>query len=145
MTVFRAISHRWLVLLLLSVFLAGCWRSPGDLIVGSKNETEQLILGEIVAQHLEARLGRPVQRRIGLGNTAVLYRAILDGNVSIYPEYTGLISYEILRESPSRDPQALLDRTRKEMSRVAQLELLDPLGFNNPPAIVIRDSEAPEL
>jgi osmoprotectant transport system substrate-binding protein len=120
------------------LFLASCGASKKPLMVGSKNETEQMILGEIVAQHLEHRLGRPVQRRSGLGSTGVLYQSILSGDVGIYPEYTGLIESDILKEQASSDRQIVLDRVRQEMSRVAQLEVLDSLGFDNPSAIAVK-------
>jgi glycine betaine/choline ABC-type transport system substrate-binding protein len=97
-----------------------------------------MLLGEIVAQHLEHRLGRPVERRIGLGNTAILYQSLLSAEVGIYPEYTGLIESEILKEKANSDPQIVLARVRQEMARVAQIEVLDPLGFDNPSAMVIR-------
>ena len=105
--------------LLCAVFLASC-SSKKPIVVGSKNETEQMLLGEIVAQHLEHRLGRPVQRRSGLGNTGVLYQSLLSGEVGIYPEYTGLIESDILKEQANSDPQIVLARVRQEMGRVAQ-------------------------
>lgn len=123
------------------VFLASC-NSKKTIVVGSKNETEQMILGEIVAQHLEHRLGRTVQRRTGLGNTAILYQALLSGEIGIYPEYTGLIETDILKEQASSDPQIVRARVRQEMARVAQTEVLDPLGFDNPSAMVVRANVA---
>src|SRR4051812_22550349 len=102
--------------LLCAVFLASC-SSKTPIIVGSKNETEGMVLGEIVAQHLEHRLGRPVQRRSGLGNTGVLYQTLLSGQVGIYPEYTGLIESDIIKEQANPDPQIVLARVRQELSR----------------------------
>ncbi|MBZ5673177.1 MAG: ABC transporter substrate-binding protein [Acidobacteriia bacterium] len=130
--------------LLCAVFLASC-SSKKPIVVGSKNETEQMLLGEIVAQHLEHRLGRPVQRRSGLGNTGVLYQALLSGEVGVYPEYTGLIESEILKEQANSDPQIVLARVRQEMARVAQTEVLDPLGFDNPSAMVVRAASTEQI
>ena len=95
-----------------AVLLASC-SSKKPIVVGSKNETEQMLLGEIVAQHLEHRLGRTVQRRLGLGDTAILYQSIISGEVGIYPEYTGLIESEILKEQANPDPQIVLARVRQ--------------------------------
>src|ERR1044071_4982885 len=120
-----------------SFLLASC-NSKKPIVVGSKGETEGVLLGEIVAQHLERRLGRQVERRLGLGSTAILYQAILSGDVGVYPEYTGLIESEILKEQANSDPQIVLARVRQEMGRVAQAEVLDPLGFDSPSAIVVR-------
>ena len=129
---------------LCTVVLASC-SSKKPIVIGSKNETEQMVLGEIVAQHLEHRLGRPVQRRSGLGNTAVLYQSLLAGEVGVYPEYTGLIESEILKEQANSDPQIVLARVRQEMARVAQTEVLDPLGFDNPSAIVVRAASTDQI
>jgi glycine betaine/choline ABC-type transport system substrate-binding protein len=123
--------------LLCACLLASCGVSKKPLVVGSKNGTEEMLLGEIVAQHLERRLGRTVQRRTGLGGTAILYQSILSGDVGIYPEYTGLIESEILKEPADSNPQIVLTRVRGEMNRVAQLEVLDPLGFDGRSAIVV--------
>jgi glycine betaine/choline ABC-type transport system substrate-binding protein len=120
----------------LAVLLGSCGNSKKPIVVGSKNETEQMLLGEIVAQHLEHRLGRPVERRTGLGDTAVLYQALLSGVVGVYPEYTGQIESDILKEQANSDPQIVLTRVRGQMDMM-QIEVLDPLGFNNPSAMVV--------
>ena len=122
--------------LLCTLFLAAC-NSKKPIVVGSKNETEQMILGEIVAQHLEHRLGRTVQRRSGLGDTGVLYQSLLSGEIGVYPEYTGLIESEILKEQANSDPQIVLARVRGQLD-LMQIEVLDPLGFDNPSAMVVR-------
>ena len=129
--------------LLCTLFLASC-NSKKPIVVGSKNETEGMLLGEIVAQHLEHRLGRPVERRSGLGNTAILYQALLSGDVGVYPEYTGLIESEILKEPANSDPQIVLARVRGQMDMM-QIEVLDPLGFDNPSAMVVRAQGAEQI
>ena len=129
--------------LLSAVFLASC-NSKKPIVVGSKNETEEMLLGEIVAQHLEHRLGQPVERRSGLGDTAILYQSILSGVVGVYPEYTGLIESEILKEQANPDPQIVLTRVRGQMDAM-QIEVLDPLGFDNPSAMVIRAQGAEQI
>jgi len=130
--------------LLCTLFLASC-NSKKPIVVGSKTDTEQMVLGEIVAQHLEHRLGRPVERRSGLGSTAVLYQALISGDVGVYPEYTGLIESEILKEPADPNPEIVLARVRQEMARVAQTEVLDPLGFDNRSAMVVRAQGAEQL
>jgi len=129
--------------LLCTLFLASC-NSKKPIVVGSKAETEQILLGEIVAQHLEHRLGRPVERRSGLGGTAILYQAILSGDVGVYPEYTGLIESEILKEQADSDPQIVLARVRGQMDMM-QIEVLDPLGFDNRSAMVVRAQGAEQM
>ncbi len=71
----------------LSLLLAGCG-SSGRIVVGSKNFTEQVILGEIVAQSLE-RAGMKVDRKLNLGGTLLAHQALVSGQIDLYPEYTG--------------------------------------------------------
>jgi osmoprotectant transport system substrate-binding protein len=126
----------------LAVLAAGCGKSKKPILVGSKNSTEQVLVGEIVAQHLENRLKRPVERRLGMGATVIVYQALVSGELTLYPEYTGVIESEILKEQPPADAQTLFERARREMARQAQLELLPPLGYDNPPVIVVRSADA---
>lgn len=122
--------------------LAACGPSKKPLVVGSKNFTEQVVLGEIIAQHLEHRLGRPVQRQLNLGGTLLTYQALLNGQISLYPEYTGTVEAEILKETPSSDPAQTYERSRLEMARLSQLDLLPSLGFDNSFVMVIRGEDA---
>ena len=128
-------SHRLVFfssLLALAVLVAaGCGNSPRPIVVGSMNSTEQNILGEIVAQHLGHRLGRAVDRRPNLGGSLNAYQALLNGEISLYPEYTGSIVTELLKEPPAADASMVFERARGEMRRIAQAELLTPLGFDN--------------
>lgn len=120
----------------LALSLAACRGEP-RVRVGSKNFTEQLILGEIVAQHLENRLHGHVSRKLDLGGTLLAHQAMLDGDIDVYPEYTGTALTAVLKERPLRDPAAVLDAVRRGYAQW-QLEWLDPLGFENTFAMVIR-------
>jgi len=141
----RKSSITWgLGLVLAAVALpgSGCGRSKKPIVVGSKDSTEQLVLGELVAQHLEHRLGRKVVRNLGLGNTAVVYQALLNGEIGIYPEETGTVQATALKESPSMDAATAFERVRTEMRRIAQAEVLDPLGIDNSWAVIVSKDEA---
>src|SRR5580704_14963593 len=132
--------------LLATLFASGCGKAKKPIVVGSKNFTEQVVLGEIIAQHLEHRLADvKVARQLNLGGTLLTYNALLNGQVSIYPEYTGTIQAEILKEAPATDPAEALERSRLEMRRIAQVEVLDPLGIDNFFAMVIRGDDARKL
>ncbi len=133
----------WAAALPVILLSAACGKS-NTIVVGSKADTEGTLLGEIVAQHLDRRLSAVVERRLSLGSTGVLYQSILAGDVSIYPEYTGVIETDILKEQPGDDPQIVLERTRAQM-RMAQLELMDPLGFDSPPVVVVHAADAPGI
>src|SRR5215467_12040168 len=95
--------------LLSSVFvlaLASCGPSRGNrIVVGSKDFTEQLILGEIFAQQIENRTHLAVERKFYLAGTYICQQAILGGRIDIYPEYTGTALTAILKEQPGSDRQ----------------------------------------
>jgi osmoprotectant transport system substrate-binding protein len=133
-----------LAVVLLAVLSAcSCGSSRKPIVVGSKNFTEQVVLGEIIAQHLEHRLvGAKVVRQLNLGGTLLTYNALMNGQISLYPEYTGTIQAEILKEKPSPDAEQSLNRSRQEMRRLVQVEVIDPFGFNNFFAMVIRGDDA---
>jgi len=129
------------LLLVLSALAAGCGNSPPTVVVGSMNSTEQNILAEITAQHMAHRFGRKVDRNPNLGDSQNAFQALQNGQISIYPEYTGAIVTELLKEQPSPDPSLVFERARGEMRRVAQAELLSPLGFDNSFVAVIRSDD----
>jgi glycine betaine/choline ABC-type transport system substrate-binding protein len=130
-----------LSVLLFAGLLAGCGNTPPPIVVGSLNSTEQTILSEIVAQHLERRLGRKIDRNPNLGGSLNAFQALQNGQISLYPEYTGAIITEVLKEQPSQDPALVFERARGEMRRIAQSELLPPLGFDNGFVAVIRSDD----
>jgi osmoprotectant transport system substrate-binding protein len=106
--------------------------------VGSKNFSEQLILGEIVAQHLENRLHGHVSRKLDLGGTLLTQQAMVAGDIDVYPEYTGTALTAVLKEKPLRDPAQVLAAVRQGYAQW-HLEWLDPLGFENTFAMAIRN------
>jgi osmoprotectant transport system substrate-binding protein len=110
--------------------------------VGSKNFTEQVILGEIVAQHLEARLGLRVARKLNLGGTLLAHQALVNGDIDVYPEYTGTALTAVLKLPPVHEPAAALNSVREEYVKRFGIRWLDPLGFNNSFAMVMRGDDA---
>jgi glycine betaine/choline ABC-type transport system substrate-binding protein len=121
--------------------IVGCTKER-PLTVGSKNFTEQVILGEIVAQHLEHRLGRHVDRQLNLGGTLLVHQALVNGDIDIYPEYTGTALATVLKLPPVHDPVAAFALVRAEYQARFGVEWMDPLGFNNTFAMVIRGEDA---
>ncbi|HTQ56639.1 MAG TPA: glycine betaine ABC transporter substrate-binding protein [Bryobacteraceae bacterium] len=121
--------------------LLGCARSH-PITVGSKNFTEQIILGEIIAQQIERRLGARVERKLDLGGTLLAQQALRNGEIDLYPEYTGTALTAILKLPPSTDETAVLDRVRTEYRRRWNLDWLGPLGFDNTFAMAVRGSDA---
>ena len=120
--------------------LAGC-SGPRRITVGSKNFTEQVILGEIIAQHIENRLHQPVERKLDLGGMLLAHQALLAGDIDLYPEYTGTAFANVLKSGGVTDPAVVLDRVRTAYARM-QLEWLDPLGFDSSFAMAVRGEDA---
>jgi len=121
--------------------IVGCTKEP-PITVGSKNFTEQVLLGEIVAQHLEHRLGRRVDRKLNLGGTMLAHQALVRGEIDLYPEYTGTALTAILKLAPTSDPAAAMALVRAEYQARFGVEWMDSLGFNNTFAMVIRGEDA---
>ncbi len=124
--------------------LCSCSRHDA-IVVGSKNFTEQLILGEIAAQQLERKLHVPVQRKLNLGGTLLTHEAIEKGDVDIYPEYTGTASSVVLKKSVPPDPVRAYLLVKEEYLKRYQLVWLPPLGFNDTFAMVVRSQDAQKL
>ncbi|HKW97298.1 MAG TPA: glycine betaine ABC transporter substrate-binding protein [Bryobacteraceae bacterium] len=127
--------------LIFAVIGCGC-SGPRPIVVGSKNFTEQLVLGEIIAQQLEQRLGQKVERKLNLGGTLLAHQALIGGDIDVYPEYTGTALTDILKLPPSSNAAQVLAAVRSEYDTRWKLEWLPPFGFNNSFAIVIRGDEA---
>ncbi|MGH9492332.1 MAG: glycine betaine ABC transporter substrate-binding protein [Terriglobales bacterium] len=139
-------TRRVLLLLPLALGLASCGPAREErIVVGSKNFTEQLILGELVAQHLEARTGLPVERRFFLAGTYICHQALLNDRIDLYVEYTGTALTAVLKDKPRGGRKAVYERVHGEYARQFGLEVTPPLGFNNTFAMVIRGEDAAQL
>ena len=116
-------------------------RTPGAIVVGSKNFTEQLVLGELLAQTIERRTGLTVDRRLNLGGTLICDRALLNGDIDVYIEYTGTALTAVFHQPVSTDSLSVFDTVRGLYARSGRT-LLPPLGFNNTFAILVRGADA---
>jgi osmoprotectant transport system substrate-binding protein len=126
--------------------LIGCsGRSRDTIVVGSKNFPEQALLGEILAQHLEARTHLRVERRFYLAGSYICQQALLAGRIDTYVEYTGTALTAILHDSIEADPAAVFQKVQTEYRKRFALDVLPSLGFNNTFAIVVRGEDARRL
>ncbi|HXN28294.1 MAG TPA: glycine betaine ABC transporter substrate-binding protein [Candidatus Acidoferrales bacterium] len=138
--VFTCLVAAWVVA------LGSCGAARRDeIVVGSKNFSEQALLGEIVAQHLEARTHREITRRFYLAGSYICQQALLAKRIDLYVEYTGTALTAILHDPLQADPAAVYERVRSEYQRRFGLEVLASLGFNNTFAIVVRGEDARRL
>jgi glycine betaine/choline ABC-type transport system substrate-binding protein len=129
---------------LILLLFSGACRAPQKphLVVSSKFFTEQIILAELLAQHIEARTGIPVERKTNLGGTLLVHKALLKGDVDLYVEYTGTALTAVLAEEPQGDANRVYQRVREEYGRRFALEVTEPLGFENTFAMVVRGEDA---
>jgi glycine betaine/choline ABC-type transport system substrate-binding protein len=133
-------------LLIAVVLMSGCKPvHQRRIIVGSKFFTEQVLLAELLAQHIEARTGILVERKTNLGGTLLLHKAMLAGELDLYVEYTGTALTAVLNETPGSGAGAVYERVKKEYAERFGMEVGEPLGFENTFAMVIRGDDAKKL
>lgn len=140
--------RRALVVILFLALLSAvsCSReAPARVAIGSKNFTEQIILGELLAQLFEARTGLQVERRFNLGGTLICQQAVRTGAIDMYVEYTGTALTAILNDKPEGDSKQVFERVKRSYEEQFGLTWAPPLGFNNTFAIVVRGEDARQL
>jgi osmoprotectant transport system substrate-binding protein len=131
--------------LLAFILATGCGPSRENrVVVGSKNFTEQLILGELIAQEIENKTHLSVERRFYLAGTYICQQAILGGRIDVYPEYTGTALTAVLKEEPG-DRDKVYEQVKTEYARRFNLDVGPTLGFNDTFAIEIRGDDARRL
>jgi osmoprotectant transport system substrate-binding protein len=118
----------------------GC-RPRNGLTVGTKNFTEQLLLGELLAQHLESCGLKGIERRFYLAGTYICHQALLAGRIDVYVEYTGTAMAAVLKEKPSSDRTQVFETVKREYARRFGLAVMPSLGFDNSFAIVMRGAD----
>ncbi|AFY71712.1 ABC-type glycine betaine transport, periplasmic subunit [Thalassoporum mexicanum PCC 7367] len=134
-----------LTMLVVTVAIVACNDQTNQakaIVVGSKNFTESIILGELIAQQIEASTDLEVKRRLNLGGTFICHQAITTGELDIYPEYTGTAFVAILKNEPSSNADAVASQLQKQYQEDFQLTWLPSFGFANNQAIVIRGEDA---
>ena len=139
-------------LLTLIPFLTACRESrPSRITIGSKFFTEQVILAELLAQHIEAKTGISVVRKTNLGGTLLVHKALLAGELDLYVEYTGTALTAVLNQKPylpgpAPEPANFKDLVYRQVQQAYaeqfHLEVTEPLGFENTFAMVIRGDDA---
>ncbi|AKG20437.1 glycine betaine ABC transporter substrate-binding protein [Calothrix sp. 336/3] len=134
----------FIAIFLFGVTLAFPQTSP-TIIIGSKNFTEQVILGELLAQKIESTTKYKVDRRFNLGGTFICHEAVRTGKIDGYVDYTGTALTAILKQKPINNPQVVYTQVKQAYQDKFKLAVLPSLGFNNTFAIVIRGEDAKRL
>ena len=117
----------------------------GHPVIGAKNFTEQVILGELLAQEIEAKSDLKVERRFYLAGSYICQQALVAGRIDAYVEYTGTALNAILKQPVDRDPESVLRTVRRLYASQYGITVAEPLGFENTFAMVIRGDDARRL
>ena len=134
-----------LPVLILCALMTSCGPPhPNHPVIGAKNFTEQVVLGELLAQQIEAK-GMKVDRRFYLAGSYICNQALISGRIDAYVEYTGTALTAILKQPVNRDPEAVLRTVRNLYQQRYHIAVLDPLGFENTFAMIIRGDDAARL
>ena len=134
-----------LILVVTLACLTSCRAPKPQIVIGSKFFTEQVVLAELLAQHIEAHTGIHVERKTNLGGTLLVHKAMQAGQVDLYVEYTGTALNAVLNESPTGDSSAVYQRVKQLYGERFNFEVTEPLGFENTFAMVIRGEDAQQL
>ena len=114
-------------------------------VIGAKNFTEQVVLGELLAEHIEARTGMKVERRFYLAGSYISHQALIAGRIDAYVEYTGTALTAILKQPVVKNPEAVLGTVRRLYHERYGVAVTAPLGFENTFAMVVRGEDAKRL
>ncbi|MBN4002150.1 glycine betaine ABC transporter substrate-binding protein [Nostoc sp. LPT] len=116
--------------------------SGANIVVASKDFTEQDILGELLAQQIEATTNLKVDRRFRLGGSFICHSAITSGKIDAYIEYTGTSFTGILKQKAVNDPEEVYQKLKQLYAQQFNLEVMPSLGFENTFAMIIRGEDA---
>lgn len=132
------------LLMILLMSLVSCQRQTPKIVICSKNFTEQLILGELLAVTIETQTDIPVERRFNLAGE-LCHQGLVAGEIDIYVEYTGTAFTNILKQPPITDARQVYNYVQQIYPQQFQAQWFPPLGFNNTFAIVVRGTDARKL
>jgi osmoprotectant transport system substrate-binding protein len=131
---------------LFCIMLVSCAPPRPDYpVIGAKNFTEQVVLGELLAQEIEAQSHLRVERRFYLAGSYICHQALIAGRIDGYVEYTGTALTAILKQPIDRDPNDVLKSVRQLYASKYGVTVGAPLGFENTFAMVIRGDDARRL
>jgi osmoprotectant transport system substrate-binding protein len=146
----RRFARFWTLRVFLLVLLAGCAPPRSSrVVIGAKNFTEQVVLGELLAQEIEVISHRRVERRFYLAGSYLCQQALVSGRIDGYVEYTGTALTAILKQPlppvGRRDAASVLVTVRRLYAERYHVEVGPPLGFEDTFAMVVRGEDARRL
>jgi osmoprotectant transport system substrate-binding protein len=146
----RRFARYWTLRVFLLILLAGCAPPRSSrVVIGAKNFTEQVVLGELLAQEIEAISHQRVERRFYLAGSYLCQQALVSGRIDGYVEYTGTALTAILKQPlppvGQRDAASVLATVRRLYAERYHVEVGPPLGFEDTFAMVVRGEDARRL
>ena len=130
----------------LILLVSACGSSPSStakpIVIGSKPFTEGVVLSELAAQLIEGNTQLKVERKFNLGGTIVAFNALKNGDLDLYPEYTGTGLMAILKQPAVADADKAYGIVQKEFNSLFKIKWLKPLGFNNTYAMAVPEELA---
>ena len=139
-------SRLWCLASLLLLTLTACAPPRSShIVIGAKDFTEQVILGELLAQEIEASGGGPVERRFWLAGSYLCQQALLSNRIDAYVEYTGTALTAILKQPLNRDPKQVAATITRLYYQRYHIRVFPSLGFEDTFAMVIRGADARTL
>ncbi|TCW36775.1 osmoprotectant transport system substrate-binding protein [Thermohydrogenium kirishiense] len=129
-----------LTLVIISALISGCGKSSGTVVIGSKNFTEQIIMGNMLATLVEKNTNLKVVRKLNLGGAYVAFNALKSGDIDMYVEYTGTGLVHILKKPTQNNADAVYNEVKKDFKEKYNLDWLEPIGFNNTYTLAVSPS-----
>jgi osmoprotectant transport system substrate-binding protein len=124
------------------LLFSGCVSNREKIVIGSKDFSENIVLGEMLAQLVEEHTDLKVERKLNMGGTFVCFEALKKGEISVYAEYTGTGLTAQLKMDVIIDPDESYAVVKDAFDKQFNIKWLEPLGFNNTYAIAVTDEIA---
>lgn len=121
---------------------SGFQKSEKIISIGSKDFTEQHILGHMYADLIEAKTDIKVNRKINLGGTQVCFTAMTSKDLDMYIDYSGTMYTDVLNHPPISDMEQVYNTAKKEIKEKYNIDILDQIGFNNTYVLAVKKSTA---
>jgi osmoprotectant transport system substrate-binding protein len=131
-------------LLVMTLALSGCGGEKKSVVIGSKDFTESIILGEMFAQLIEGNTDIDVTRKLNMGGTFVCFEAVKNGDIDLYPEYTGTGLTAQLKMDVITDADEAYQVVAEEFDKQFNIKWLSPLGLNNTYTLAVTQEVAEE-
>jgi len=140
----RVITFAVICAIILSLFGAELFSKSqkADIVVASKDYTEQIILNNMVADVIEGNTDLKVKRKMALGGSEICFKALQTGDIDMIAEYSGTLYSLILKHDPISDKQIVYDTMKKELKEQYNIACLNQMNYNNTFTLAVKPETA---